>query len=369
MKIIQVDIANLDVPIRHAISTPRGTITAAHNVVVKLTTDSGIYGWGEASPFAAITGDSQQSNYLAATQLAEILLGQDALAIESRVGELFNATCGEPSLVSAFDMAFYDIAAKAAGMPLYQFLGGQLRELRTDMTIGLQTSVADTLAQAQEVLAAGFVAIKLKVGRDGLKDVEHVAAVRELAGADIAIRIDANQGWDLPTALASLRAMQSLNLDYVEQPLAAWNVRGLAELRQRQSIPVCADESLFSHIDALNLAHMAAADYLNIKLGKAGGIFTALKISAVAEAAGLKCMIGCFAESRLGVSAAAHLALARGNIHFIDLDTAYQFRQDPIRGGVHYAEQHGGLMQISDRPGHGAEVDESGLRTPYCIRL
>ncbi|WP_416307431.1 mandelate racemase/muconate lactonizing enzyme family protein [Neptunicella sp. SCSIO 80796] len=369
MQINKVEISHLNVALHHPIRTPLGAIDAARNVVVKISTDSGVVGWGEASPFAPITGDSQDSNYSVARQLAKLIVGHDPLAIEARMAQINHFTLGDPSIRSAFDMALYDIAAKAAGLPLYQFLGGESRTLRTDLTIGMQDSVEQTLTQAQGILDAGFDAIKLKVGRAGLEDVEHVAAVRKLAGADVAIKIDSNQGWDYPTAVANLKAMAGLNLQYSEQPLAAWDHSGLARLRDKVDLPICADESVFNHHDALKLIQLDAVDYLNIKLGKAGGINTGIKINAIAEAAKIKCMIGCFGESRLGLSAAAHLAMARPNITFLDLDSAYHFRTDPVKGGVTYDDKLGGVLHLPDTPGHGAEIDEAAIENPCCIEL
>jgi len=369
MKIARIDIHKLNIAISNPIRVKLGVMDSACNIVVKITTQSGLYGWGEASPFAPITGDSQDSNYAAAQQMARMIKGRDALAIEARMTEINGSTVGEPSIRSAFDMALYDIAAKAAGLPLYRFLGGERREIRTDMTIGWRDTVADTVAQAQNILDAGFNAIKLKVGRPGLLDVAHVAAVRELVGPDVAIKMDSNQGWDYPTAVANIKAMASLNLEYAEQPLAVWDYDNMARLRDKMDLPICADESVFDHHDALKLIRLGAADYLNIKLGKAGGIHTGLKINAIAEAAGAKCMIGCFAESRLGLSAAAHLAMARPNIHFIDLDSCYHFKSDPVTGGVTFDDKIGGLLHLPDTPGHGAEIDDDTLDLDNSIRI
>ena len=361
MQITQIDIFKLNVPFHHPLKVALGEIAGAENIAIKITTESGLVGWGEASPCCYITGDTQATNYQTAQQLAQLIKGKDALAIEARMAEINGFTVGEPSIRSAFDMALYDIAAKAAAMPLYQFLGGEKRAIRTDLTIGIQDTVAQTVARAQSILDAGFDAIKLKVGRPGLADVGHVAAVRELAGPGIAIKMDSNQGWDYPTAVANIQAMQSLNLQYSEQPLAVWDVDNLARLRDKVELPICADESVFDHHDALKLIRAGAADYLNIKLGKAGGIHTGLKINAIAEAAGCKCMIGCFGESRLGLGAAAHLALARPNIVFLDLDSAYDFKTDPVRGGMTYDSKLGGVIHVTDEPGHGASFDEAAL--------
>ena len=367
MIIVKLEIYTLDIAYHEPLKVSIGMVDSAQNIVIKLTTECGLVGWGEASPCPYITGDSQATNYQTAQQLARLIVGKDPLAIEARMAEINGFTVSEPSIRSAFDMALYDLAAKAADMPLYQFLGGEPRPLRTDLTIGLQDTVEETVSRAQQILDAGFDAIKLKVGRPGLADVAHVAAVRQLAGPGIAIKVDSNQGWDYPTAVANIRAMEDLNLQYSEQPLAVWDIDNLARLRSKVDLPICADESVFDDKDALRLVRAGAADYLNIKLGKAGGIHTGLKINAIAEAAGCKCMIGCFSESRLALSAAAHLAMARPNICFLDLDSAYSFKTDPVIGGITYDDQIGGLIHVSDSPGHGAAFDEAALSDRVSI--
>ncbi len=361
MNIDNIAIYQLNIPYHYPFKVAIGEVSAAHNVVVKIVTDNGLVGWGEACPTPYITGDSQATNYATAQQIAQLLKGRDPLAIEDRVREINRFIAGEPSIRSAFDMALYDILGKAAGLPLYQLLGGRLQTIRTNLTIGLQDTVAQTVSQAREILGQGFQAIKLKVGRRGLQDLAHVQAVRELAGPAVDIKIDSNQGWDYPTAVANLRAMDSLNLQYSEQPLAAWDYANLKRLRDKVSLPLCADESVFTEQDALKLVTMGAVDYLNIKLGKSGGIHAALKINAVAEAAGCQCMIGCFGESRLGLTAAAHLAMARPNITFVDLDSAYSFKTDPVAGGMQYDKVQGGLIHVTDAPGLGAAFDEAFL--------
>ena len=367
MKIIEIGIGLLNVEMGKAIQTPIGDISAARNVVVQVQTDNGLYGWGEASPMPVITGDSQTSCYELAKEMARLLLARDPLAIEDNT-RVLQSYCKDASTIrSAFDMALYDVSAKRANMPLYQFLGGARRTLITDMTIGIQDSAKATADFAQELVERGFKALKLKTGRADFVDIEHVAAVREVVGDDICIRIDSNQGWDYPQALANLRRLHEFNIEYSEQPLAAWNIQGHARLRQTSPIPLCADESLFDHHDALKLVQQDSVDYFNIKLAKSGGIAMALKINAIAEAAGIKCMTGCFGESRLGLSAAAHLAMARPNIHFIDLDSAYYFIEDPVVGGMSY-KQNGPEIVLPDTPGLGAEFDPDALEDFILIR-
>ncbi|MDN7125957.1 dipeptide epimerase [Pseudidiomarina sp. 1APR75-33.1] len=361
MKISAIKLAHLNVEMHHAIKTPIGEIAAARNVVVKIETDTGLYGWGETSPMAAITGDSQASAYALGRDMASLLVGCDALALEPNMEFLRRYCARATSILCAFDMALYDLAAKHAGMPLYQFLGGAPRQLETDHTIGHQETVAATVAMAKRLVAAGFNTIKLKTGRPGLEDLEHLQAVREEVGPKIKLRIDCNQGWDLPTAVGNLKHLEALDIEYLEQPLPVWDVDGFAQLRLKTTIPICADESVFTHIDALRLVKADAVDYLNIKLVKSGGINTALKINSIAEAAGIRCMVGCFGESRLGLSAAAHLAAARRNICFIDLDSALHFCEDPVHGGMDYVPDTGGSICLPATPGHGAEFDEKAL--------
>jgi len=370
MKISHIDVYKFNIELTHPTVVPIGVLDAANNVVVRITTDSGIQGWGEASPFAPITGDTQESNFVNARLLALTINGKDPLAVEARMQEINAATVGEPSLRSAFDMALYDILGQAAGLPLYALLGGELRPLRTDITIGMQETVAKTLEMLEECMAMGFDEVKMKVGRPGLADVEHVAAVRKQVGPDVAIKVDSNQGWDYPTAVANLRAMEPYRLEYSEQPLAVWDYENLRRLRDKVDTPICADESVFNDKDALKLVSMGAVDYLNIKLGKSGGIAMALRIEAIARAAGAKCMIGCFAESRLALTAAAHLACARPNITFLDLDSAYILKTDPVAGGIIYDKEIGGGIKLPDRPGLGASIKDDFLEAceQYCVK-
>ena len=362
MKISKVDVYKFSIPLRHTVVVPIGVLDTADNVLIRVTTDTGIEGWGEASPFAPITGETQESCYRHAGPLSKAIVGKDPTAVEARMAEIRACTVGDSSLRSAFDMALYDILGKCANLPLYRLLGGEKRSLHTDFTIGLQDTVAQTLERFAEGVAGGLNEVKLKVGRPGLLDVEHVAAVRQQAGADVTIKVDANQGWDYPTAVANLRAMEPYAVLYAEQPLAAWDTENLRRLRDKVAIPICADESMFDDKDALALVVRGTVDYLNIKLGKSGGIATALRIESIGRAAGCACMIGCFAESRLGLSAAAHLACARPNITFVDLDSALNLDGDPVQGGMVYDWTNAGRITLPDAPGLGASISEDFLR-------
>jgi L-alanine-DL-glutamate epimerase-like enolase superfamily enzyme len=357
LRITGIDLYQAKIPMIAPFRIAIGVISEGEYLFVRINTDGGFSGWGEATPTTMITGDTQAINAAAAGTLAKLLLGKDPLDIEARVTEMSQFLAFNSSVRAAFDLALHDVAGRAAGLPLYALLGGGKRELATDMTIGIDEP-AKMAEQAVEFKKDGAPAIKVKLGTTADQDVERINCIREAIGDELPLRVDANQGWDFPTAVTVLRRLESSGIEYCEQPIAHWNYEGFKRLRDRVSIPIMADESVFDHHDAFKLAAGDCCDYLNIKLAKSGGIHTALKINAVAEACGAKCMLGCMMETRLGLTAAAHLVSARPNIRYADLDGHFQLKEDPVVGGACW---DGGTITLPDEPGIGAEVDPAFL--------
>ncbi len=353
MKISRINLYAYNIPLKAPIAISLGVIADARNILVEMQTDEGITGWGEGSPFWMIVGETQASGLAAAQDMAQLLIGQNPLAIEACLTTLIRFLPGHPTTRSAFDMALYDIAAKRANMPLYQFLGGEKRMLTTDETIYINTPER-MVADALRIQANGGEAVKVKLGTNARDDIRRVEAIRQALGSDLPIRTDANQGWDVVTAITVLRAIGGLHVQYCEQPVKRHDIAGLRRVRQASPIPIMADESVFDSIDALRLVREEAVDYINIKLSKSGGIFDGLKINAIAESAGIKCMIGCMSESRLALTANAHFASARQNIAFYDLDACFEHATDPVQGGITYT---GYQITLPDAPGIGAGVD------------
>ncbi len=353
--ITHVDICPLNVRLAEPFRIALGVVPEATNVLIRIHTGDGLYGLGEASPFWFITGDTQATDLEAAKTLAQLLIGKDPLAIETRMRELNAFLTHNSTIKSAYDMALYDLLGKYAGLPLYAVLGGEKRTFATDLTISIDAPEI-MAGHALEIRRMGFGAIKAKLGSGRADDVARIRAIRAAVGPDVSLRIDANQGWDPPTAALTLNDLAVFNIQYCEQPVASWNIEAMQHLRKVSPIPIMADESLFDHHDALRLASMGACDYFNIKLSKSGGIHTALKINAVAEAAGIPCMVGSMVETRLAMSAAAHLVSARPNIVFADLDSPLLHSEDPIEGGIVY---QGGQVILPDAPGHGADLKPS----------
>ncbi len=357
LRITGINVFRANIPLVAPFRIALGVISEAESLFVRVDTDAGVYGWGETSPISQITGDTQALSAAAAADLAKLLLGKDPLDIEGRVAEMGRFMAFNSGVRSAFDMALYDLAGKLAGLPLYALLGGAKRPLETDQTIGLDEPQA-MAEKAAALERTGVPAIKVKLGTTAEQDLQRIARIREAVGSELPLRIDANQGWDFPTAVRVLSRLQSSGIEYCEQPLARWDLGNFKRLRERVSIPLMADESVFDHHDAFRLVASGCCDYLNIKLAKSGGIHTALKISAVAEASGSKCMLGCMMETRLGLTAAAHLAAARPNIRYLDLDSHLHLKQDPIVGGGRW---QGATIALPDDPGIGAAVDPAFL--------
>jgi L-alanine-DL-glutamate epimerase-like enolase superfamily enzyme len=192
--------------------------------------------------------------------------------------------------------------------------------------------------------------------------VARLKAVRQAVGNDVTIRIDANQAWNAKQAVRILNAMQEqgLQIELVEQPVPAHDLEGMKYVTERSYVPVLADESLYSPADAATILRMGAADLLNIKLMKCGGLYNALKICTMAEVYGVECMIGCMLEAKISVNAAVHLACAKKVITKVDLDGPVLCSEDPILGGSVFNEKD---ITVSDAPGLGILGVENGRIT------
>lgn len=358
MKILQTDIYKFSIPM-HPFTIATGTMHYAQNIFIRIHTDAGYYGVGECSAFPMIVGETQATCFEMAKEFAGLWKGKEALNIEARMGELHAFTAYNATIKSAFDMALYDLSAKAAGQPLYRFLGGRKKDIETDLTIGIDTP--DNMAQkAIQFKKDGVRMIKIKLGKNGKEDVQRVRQIRAAVGEDILLRIDANQGWDFDTARHALQEIGPYQVQFCEQPMRRWYDDRLPALRKKVPVKLMADESVFDHHDARKLIAAGACDYVNIKFAKSGGILEATKINAVCEQSNIPCMMGGMLESRVALTAFAHFALAHDNIIFHDMDTCMLgHTKDPVTGGVQYS---GYFLEIPDTPGLGVDADDDFLQ-------
>ncbi len=350
--IARIEVLPISIKLKKPFVISLGKVEYADNVVVKIHTRLGLTGYGECCPFLTISGESQETAMVVGQYLKKVLLDQDPLDIEACIGLMDRAIYGNRSIKSAFDIALHDIASQAAGLPLYRFLGGtEIRPLVTDYTVSFGTAES-MVEEALSIQAKGFPAIKVKVGGSREEDLKRIQAIRKAAGPDIPLRLDANQGWSVETAIGVLSELGGMNIEFCEEPIARWNYMNLAQVRKNSPIPVMADECCSDHHDLERLIDLGACDRVNIKLGKSGGLFNAMKMIRLAEKAGMMVQIGGFVESRLGFTASAHLALSSDCIKWCDFDTPMMLEEDPVIGGIRY--HPGGVVIVPEGNGLAA---------------
>lgn len=355
----KIEIIPIEIMLNSPFNISVGSISKAQNTVVIIYTEDGQFGTGECGRLRSIRAETPESVVAIANYLAPFLIGQDAANIRACIDVLDTAFIGHSSIKCAFDMALHDLLCKLKGLSLSSYLGGSVKEKRifTDMTIGLG-SVDQMVAEAVNYTEKGFQTLKLKLG-EAPNDLERVREIRKIVGPDISLRLDANQGWTLDSAKQLLRQLESYDIQYCEAPIDATNLSGLKQITSDSPIPIMADESIFDHKDAYQLLSQQIVDAINIKLTKSGGIHHAMKIASIAESAGIVCQVGCFAETRLGISALAAFASVWKCIQYFDMDSPLMHTMNPVKGGIAYSDKWEVLCQ--NEIGHGASFDESFL--------
>lgn len=354
MIIKNIEVFEILVPLVTPFKTALRAVEAVNDIIVKVTSDTGEIGYGEAAPTAVITGETKESikstilNYIKPS-----IIGLDIDNLEIIMDKLQNCILKNTSAKAAVDMAIYDLYAKSYKAPLYRILGGYRNEITTDITISVN-DIDEMVRDSLKAVNEGFNILKIKVGKDSEKDIKRISEIRKAVGTKVILRIDANQGWTSKQAVKIISTLEdkNLNIDLVEQPVKYSDLEGMKYVTQNTYTRILADESVFSPIDAVKIIQERAADLINIKLMKTGGIYNALKICDIADIYGIECMIGCMLESKISVSAAASLGAAKKIITMVDLDGPALCKIDPINGGPIF---NGSNIKMIDKPGIGFE--------------
>ena len=320
--VVEVAVARLATPLHTPFVTALRRATAVSSVVVRLTDDEGQTGFGEAPQVWRVTGESLAGiEACVLGPLADLLLtwGLDQ-PLRLLGSALEDAVVGNFGAKAACEVAATDLVARRSEQPLHQLLGATTSSVATDVTVAADASPETTAARTAE----GFRHLKVKVGVDP-DDVARVRRIHDEAGAPVRIRIDANQGWDVETAIAAVSAWLDAGVDVelVEQPLPRWDLRGHATLRRELPVPLMLDESVFSIVDLQRALDAGSADMVNVKLAKCGGLHAGLDLARRAQDAGLGVMVGSMLESNLGVAAAAALAATVAPLAVHDVDMAW----------------------------------------------
>ena len=353
MKITGIELGMLRVPLKTPFKTALRTVDTVEDIVVLVRTDSGHTGHGEAPPTAVITGDTHGSIVEAIERhIKPRLIGQDISNLNHICGLIQNSMERNTSAKAAVEIAVYDLWGQLHGAPLYQMLGGGDPVITTDITISvdhIDKMVADSIAAVER----GFDSLKIKVGKDIGLDIERVKAIHAAVEGRALLRLDANQGWTAKQAVYAMHALEDAGvlLELLEQPVKAADIEGLKYVTERVHTPVMADESVFGPSQVFDLIQRRAADIINIKLMKTGGISNAVRVADIAALYGVQCMIGCMLESAISVAAAVHLAVAKADaITKVDLDGPSLCQFNPVHGGVVFNESE---ITITDAPGLG----------------
>lgn len=355
MQLVQVQVSALCVPLLEpfVIASARLDATRAALVEVELLdprTGNRARGLGEAAALPPVTAEDQPE-VVAAIERAAVQLGSCTLPELTQLAPLLDSVLpNAPVARAGLECAVLDAWARLAGVPVCKLLGGARRPLVTDITlpIGEPARMAE-LASAYR--ARGFRSFKVKVGKALDSDVRALHAVHARV-PDATYRLDANGGFDARQALELIRQARAagLTLECFEQPCARADLPGMARVTREGGVPVIADESVRSEADLTELLAARAAHGVNLKLVKSGGPLAACALGRRVRAHGLSLMCGGMVETRLGITAMAHVVCALAEVEYVDLDTAFLLAADPFAGG--YRDQ-GASLELTADPGWG----------------
>jgi L-Ala-D/L-Glu epimerase len=360
MNIQQIEIFAIDLPLIEPFVVSYDTYPTMPSIIVKMTMDCGTIGWGESVPDDHVTGETYEGTYAVLRhRLAPKLIGMNAMQIESIHDVMDSLVKNAPAAKAAIDIACHDAIGKKLGVPVYQLIGGRYHErfpITHVLSIAEPQQMADIAAKKVE---EGYRSFKMKVGRDVASDVKRIEAVRARVGEDIAIRVDVNQGWkSAANTMQALTQLKGANIDWLEQPVVADDIDAMVEIKSKTSVPVMIDEGLCGFRDMREIIAKRAADKVNIKLMKCGGVYRASQLAAMAEMAGMECQIGSMLESSIGSAAGFHVAFSKKVFTSVELTGPLKFSKDIGDLRASYKIPY---IELGTGAGLGVTIDEDIL--------
>jgi len=362
MKITRIEAFTADINYIKPFVINGGPSYVGDHVLTRVHTDEGIIGYGEGAPMVSYSDETQKDILNGVLDyLAPAVVGMDPFDLEAIHHRMEQVLPGHHFAKASIDLALYDIMGKKLNVPAYQLLGGKVRDrIPLAWVVGIG-SIDEMVEEAVSyVKKYGFETVKLKIGREPAKDLDVVREVRSALGPTVKIRVDANQGYDVSTAIKTLRKMEQYDLELVEQPVAKWNILGMAEVAAALDTPIEADESMFGYHDAMTLIKLKACDIINIKIMKPCGLYGSKKVAAVAEAAGLTCLIGSMVEFGPGTAAGLHFAAAHRVVaHACEQVGGFLFAGDVVEENFGLSAVEGGSLKVPEGPGLGITMKEA----------
>jgi muconate cycloisomerase len=365
MKITHAEVILTKISVHRPHKMAIGTTLFQECVYLKLFTDGGLVGWGEAPHMVghSIAGETQSSVALQLRErLVPAILGKDPMQIEARQLELNRAIPSNPRAKSAVNIALYDLVGKKLNTPVYNLLGGMVRDrIPLSWSIGIMPFDIGQ-EEARAMVEKGFTILKVKVGarENPMDDAEMVDRVRQAVGDKVRLRADANQGYDVPTAVRVAQVMERSNLEFIEQPVVRWDLDGLAEVRRNVGCNVMADESAKSPLDVLTLVRKRAVDLISIYINDGGGISAAKRMAVIAEAANIGCYIGGALEGPIAARACLHFGASTPNVT-LGCETYGQFllEEDLSAEPIPFED---GCLLVPSGPGLGGDLDADKVK-------
>ncbi|PIC96035.1 dipeptide epimerase [Sporosarcina sp. P26b] len=359
MKITSVEVFAIRLPLKIPFIISYHTYYDMPSIIVKVHTDNGLIGYGEGTPDEHVTGETWESVFEVLTKtIAPAVLHRNPFDIE-KIHDVMNKTIiNSTTAKAAIDIACYDIMGKATQQPVYNLLGGRYHNhLEVPKVISI-LSPEIMASQATAAIEEGYSMLKLKVGTDKKLDIKRIQAVRDAVGPDVAIKVDANQGWETSAdSLYVLDQIKDCRIDWIEQPVVASDIEGLLEIKQKTNIPVMIDEGLHGTKEMYEITLKRAVDMMNIKLMKCGGLFPAVQLVHQAELSGYTCQVGSMVESAIASAAGLHISLAKKRIKSNELVGPLMFSEDLAKLDFQIP-----FVYLHDVPGLGIDIDEEVLK-------
>ncbi len=358
-QIEKIAIHKINIPLDEPFTIATGTKYNIENAIIMVTLANGITGYGEAAPLEPVNGENQGTALATLESCREYLAGKDVndyIRISQHLKSVFWA---QVTARCAIEMAMLDALTRTLGIPMYRFFGGYSNTLETDYTVDIVTPDV-ARRNASKLAGKGYRVLKTKVGKSLTDDIDRILAIREGA-PHCGLTLDANQGFTPKEAVYFLEELEKNSIRPVmfEQPVVKHDLDGMRFVREHTSIPICADESVFTSADAIRVVRSGCADAINIKLMKSG-IVEAMDIAAIARSANIQLMVGCMIETKLALGCAVHFAAGTGGFRFIDLDPHLEPGQEPFTGGPLFTDP---VYQLDeDLAGIGVEPADSLLK-------
>jgi L-alanine-DL-glutamate epimerase-like enolase superfamily enzyme len=358
MRIERVEVFHVEIPFRVPFVVWRGELPGKEHVLVRVTTDDGLQGWGEAAPFLYYSPETAMDIawFIEHVLTAEVI-GRDPRDVRA-IYDSFGMLDGHHFAKGAIECALWDILAQAAALPLYRLLGGPVREAVPLTTVLHVDEPAHMAEEALRLVERGFHSLKMKIGFGAERDVAMISAVREAVGNEVKIRVDAEEHYTVKEALAICRQLEWFNLELISQPVARTDWEGMARLRDAVPMPLLADEGIHAPHDVLTCIDHGSADMVNIKVLKCGGLIPSVEMAAICAAAHLPVMLGSMIEAGIGTLFSAHVAMALPGVFSTELCGPLLLADDLLEEPVVVRD---GAIHLSDRPGLGTRIDADRL--------